>query len=121
MDFKCYYIISGKRLNAQVQELVLNVLDYFEKEKQNGNPMLSINVVYEECIPILTDDVYPVTNIALEYCSQNTWENCVRHTNDLVKNWYERERHLADIEIDPIIINPGESSRGRTRQRLVYN
>ncbi|GJQ65099.1 hypothetical protein Trydic_g7246 [Trypoxylus dichotomus] len=46
---------------------------------------------------------------ALEYCSQNNWENCVRHTNDLIKNYYEPERHLADIAINPII-NSGESS-----------
>lgn len=32
------------------------------------------------------------------------------HTNNLIKNWYEREQHIADIEIEPIIIDVAENS-----------
>lgn len=39
--------MPGKRLNSQAQQLVLNVLDYFEREKQNGAPLISVNAVYE--------------------------------------------------------------------------
>lgn len=56
------------------------------------------------------DKVLHMWNEALEHCSTNTWENCVRHTNDLIEEWYERERYIADIEIEPIIINPYEET-----------
>lgn len=49
-------------------------------------------------------------NEALEHCTVNTWENCIRHTNNIITKWYDRERHLADVDIQPIIINPNETS-----------
>ncbi|KAK9731460.1 hypothetical protein QE152_g13646 [Popillia japonica] len=56
------------------------------------------------------ENVFTVWSEALEHCCQNTWKNCAKHTNKLMRDWYERKKHIADIEIDPIIINPAESS-----------
>lgn len=46
----------------------------------------------------------------LKTCDGNIWDNCVRHTNELIKNWYEAEQHLADVDVNPLIINLGEDS-----------
>lgn len=58
-----------------------------------------------------TDDkVNEMWNEALNTCDGVTWSNCVRHTEDLIKKWYEREYHLQNLNTDPFIIHVGESS-----------
>ncbi|KAL1502270.1 hypothetical protein ABEB36_007436 [Hypothenemus hampei] len=47
---------------------------------------------------------------ALEQCSVEVWENCVRHTEKIIEDWYIREQALVNIEIEPIIINADENS-----------
>lgn len=47
---------------------------------------------------------------ALGQCTAEVWENCVRHTEKLITKWYERERFLTDIEVEPLIINDNEVS-----------
>ncbi|GJQ81296.1 hypothetical protein Trydic_g20511 [Trypoxylus dichotomus] len=64
------------------------------------------------------ENVLRMLSEALEWCSQNTWENCVGCANDLIKNWYEGDRHLANIEIDPIILNQKKSS---TSHKLLHS
>ncbi|KAL1510047.1 hypothetical protein ABEB36_004703 [Hypothenemus hampei] len=47
---------------------------------------------------------------ALEQCSVEVWQNCVRHTEKIIEDWYIREQALVNIEIEPIIINADENS-----------
>lgn len=39
--------MPGKRLDSQAQNLVANFLNYFEEEKYNRGPLLSVDSVYE--------------------------------------------------------------------------
>ncbi|KAF5280622.1 hypothetical protein FQA39_LY05270 [Lamprigera yunnana] len=41
--------------------------------------------------------------IALRQCSKVLWENCINHTENLIKNWYEREKVL-DVSVNELII-----------------
>ncbi|KAI4467866.1 hypothetical protein MML48_2g00005411 [Holotrichia oblita] len=55
--------MPGKRWNSQSQELVLNVLEYFEREKENGGPTLPVNAVYErvcDALHISRQTVYAI-------------------------------------------------------------
>ena len=48
---------------------------------------------------------------ALQQCTPNNWNECVRHTEDLIKSWWEREKVLDVTDIQPLIItNINESS-----------
>lgn len=37
----------GKALNSQSQQLVLNLLEYFEREKENHGPLISLDAIQE--------------------------------------------------------------------------
>lgn len=39
--------MPGKPLKSQSQQLVINLLDYFEREKTNGGPLESLNAVQD--------------------------------------------------------------------------
>jgi len=55
------------------------------------------------------EEVIGLWNEALEKCNKEVWENCIKHTEKVIQEWYEREQHLVSIEVEPIIINIGES------------
>ncbi|CAG9833274.1 unnamed protein product [Diabrotica balteata] len=42
---------------------------------------------------------------ALEKITSQTWKNAIQHCEKEIKKWYERERILDRLEVDPIIIN----------------
>ncbi|KAI4467863.1 hypothetical protein MML48_2g00015386 [Holotrichia oblita] len=55
--------MPGKRWNSQSQELVLNVLEYFERKKENGGSTLPVNAVYErvcDALHISRQTVYAI-------------------------------------------------------------
>ncbi|KAK4880524.1 hypothetical protein RN001_008670 [Aquatica leii] len=39
--------MPGNRLNSQSREMVIHLLAYFQKEKENGGPLESVNSVQE--------------------------------------------------------------------------
>lgn len=41
--------VNGRVLKSQAQQLVLNLLSYFEREKENGGTLLSLAKVQEVC------------------------------------------------------------------------
>lgn len=47
---------------------------------------------------------------ALEQCTPQVWENCVRHTEKLIKGWYEREQFIVNMEVEPLIISVSNTS-----------
>ncbi|XP_072392394.1 uncharacterized protein [Diabrotica undecimpunctata] len=47
---------------------------------------------------------------ALNQCNGDIWEKCVRHTHEIIQKWYIQEQNIVDIDIQPIIINPEDSS-----------
>ena len=51
---------------------------------------------------------------ALDHCGNEVWENCVRHTEKLIEDWWIREQHIINIEIEPIIINTAETSESES-------
>lgn len=53
--------------------------------------------------------VLDMWNEALQQCSENVWQNCVSHTENVIQKWYEREKML-DVKIDELIINIGKDS-----------
>lgn len=46
--------MPGKHLNSQARQLVANLISYFNAEKENSGPLISINAVQEvsEFLPI---------------------------------------------------------------------
>ena len=40
----------GKTLRSQAQHLVVNLLDYFEREKEHGGPLLPLNCIQQVII-----------------------------------------------------------------------
>ncbi|KAF5302409.1 hypothetical protein FQA39_LY10448 [Lamprigera yunnana] len=40
---------------------------------------------------------------ALRQCSKLLWENCINHTENIFKNWYEREKVLY-VSVNELII-----------------
>lgn len=52
---------------------------------------------------------------ALQQCTPTNWSDCIRHTEDLIKSWWERETVMDVNEIEPLIINnAGDSSSSDT-------
>lgn len=47
---------------------------------------------------------------ALQNCTAEVWNNCVRHTELIIEDWFIREQHLFNTDIEPIIINTKGSS-----------
>lgn len=48
---------------------------------------------------------------ALQQCTPSNWSECVRHTEELIKSWWEREKLMDVSDIQPLIItNINESS-----------
>lgn len=47
--------------------------------------------------------VLDMWNEALQSCDTIAWENCCRHTDEIIKQWYKKENIIQDIE--PIMIN----------------
>lgn len=47
-------------------------------------------------------------NEALEKVTPEIWQNCIKKTETIISQWWEREQHIN--EISPIIINPDEDS-----------
>lgn len=39
--------MPGKQLKLQSQEFVVKLLQYFQSEKENGGPLISVNCVQE--------------------------------------------------------------------------
>ena len=52
---------------------------------------------------------------ALDQCTPEVWENCVRHTEDLIRNWYEREK-ILDVTVNELIINVGDDDDSSTEE-----
>lgn len=41
---------------------------------------------------------------ALQQCTSENWSECIRHTEDLIGSWWEREKILDNSEVQPLII-----------------
>lgn len=54
----------GEFLNSQSQQLVLNLLEYFQKENEHGGPLLSIKAVQRRVGEALKIDEKTVRKIA---------------------------------------------------------
>ncbi|XP_028132054.2 uncharacterized protein LOC114327584 [Diabrotica virgifera virgifera] len=54
---------------------------------------------YKEC------DALKMWKEALQTITPQKWQNCIRHTENIIKQWYDRERIIDRQEILPIIIN----------------
>lgn len=55
------------------------------------------------------DRVLEMWKEALEQCTKDVWSNCVRHTEEKIRTWYERER-ILDVTVDELIIHVGNDS-----------
>ncbi|KAL1502440.1 hypothetical protein ABEB36_007581 [Hypothenemus hampei] len=89
--------VTIKSLNAELSKLIwAQTKSYYNKHiGRNGYSDGEVIRMWEE---------------ALEQCSVEVWENCVRHTEKIIEDWYIREQALVNIEIEPIIINADENS-----------
>ena len=56
------------------------------------------------------NEVLNMCNEALEQGTAELWEKCVNHTEKLIEDWFNREQHLVNIEVEPLIINVDECS-----------
>ncbi|KAF5289100.1 hypothetical protein FQA39_LY15202 [Lamprigera yunnana] len=67
------------------------------KRDQNPNSQLFLmNVNFRDGY---TDEkVIAMLDEALRQCSKVLWENCINHTENLIKNWYEREKVLDYVK-----------------------
>ena len=61
------------------------------------------------------DKVIAMWTEALDQCTPEVWENCVRHTEDLIRNWYEREK-ILDVTVNELIINVGDDDDSSTEE-----
>ncbi|KAJ8914219.1 hypothetical protein NQ315_003582 [Exocentrus adspersus] len=55
-----------------------------------------------------TDDkVIVMWREALESCNEEVWYKCVRHTEKVISEWYEREKYIINCvaDVEPIIID----------------
>ncbi|KAK9744528.1 hypothetical protein QE152_g7685 [Popillia japonica] len=62
--------------------------------------------------PVIWEDGYGDEQVhamwkSLNQCTPEIWNNCVLHTENLIKEWYEREKVL-DIAADEFIVPPAD-------------
>ena len=81
---------SGEFLNPQSQQLVLNLLEYFQKENENGGPLLSIKAVQRRVSEALIIDENIVRKIA-----KNDKEN-VEPQASVKRNGKKSKTELSD-------------------------
>lgn len=55
------------------------------------------------------DKVCAMWKEALEQCTKEVWGNCVRHTEKIIKEWYDREK-ILDSSIDEFILDGDSTS-----------
>lgn len=56
------------------------------------------------------EKVVQMWNEALHQVSAENWKNYVRHTEDIIKDYWTKELLFDRTKINPIIINTGEDS-----------
>ncbi|KAF5305197.1 hypothetical protein FQA39_LY09285 [Lamprigera yunnana] len=101
-----YYTISldnynmstkGKGRQPNQLELTSNVIcpTWCRRERANASVRFPDGYTDKKVIAMWDE--------ALRQCSKVLWENCVNHTENLIKNWYECEK-LLDVSVNELII-----------------
>lgn len=45
-----------------------------------------------------------------DQCSSDVWQNCVIHTENLITQWYEREK-ILDVQMEDLVANVDEENK----------
>ncbi|KAF5284861.1 hypothetical protein FQA39_LY16933 [Lamprigera yunnana] len=91
--------MPGEVLNSQSQMFVIKLLQYFEQEKENGGPLISVLSVQQQVTPeIWSNTVTKTENLIMDYWQklQNMRKHCV--VNNIVINLAEDDETDSENE-----------------------